>query len=89
MTHRAKSNQQRGLSGLGVLACKFIPNSFTIKNMRNTQNENRMLPFLFMAAFLLAAASIRAGTIALVLTILVNVGLVIVYRLATGRMRQA
>jgi multiple sugar transport system permease protein len=30
-----------------------------------------------------------AGTIALVLTILVNVGLVIVYRLATGRMRQA
>jgi len=66
MTHRAKSNQQRGLSGLGVLACKFIPNSFTIKNMRNTQNENRMLPFLFMAAFLLAAASIRAGTITLV-----------------------
>jgi len=29
-----------------------------------------------------------AGTIALVLTVLVNVGLVIVYRLATGRMRE-
>ncbi len=64
-----KGSQEATLVGPGSFILKSSPKPFTIKTMNTSQTQNRVLAFLFTAAFLLAlltAASVRAGTITLV-----------------------